>query len=126
MGFQVIETKITAHREASSKAEGRRSTRESMFLSATVRRRSDGDCELTPVRVRNLSGVGLMADYCDVIEPGEPVVVTLRGIGSVAGKVAWVKKNRVGIAFDVEVNPKLARKPVVPPPPPPLPKQRPL
>jgi hypothetical protein len=65
------------------------------------------------VRVRNLSGVGLMADYCDVILPGEEVTVTLRGIGSVSGKVAWVKRNRVGIAFDVEVNPRLARKPVI-------------
>ena len=99
---------------AETPANGRRQqSRDSLFLCATVRREQDGDEELTPVRVRNLSGVGLMADYCDVILPGEAVIVTMRGVGSVSGKVAWVKKNRVGIAFDVEVNPRLARKPVI-------------
>ena len=112
--------------EAETATTGRRKqSRDSLFLSATVRRETDGDKELVPVRVRNLSGVGLMADYCDVILPGEAVVVTLRGVGSVSGKVARVKKNRVGIAFDVEVNPRLARKPVVSEPQP-VQKHRPL
>jgi hypothetical protein len=114
----VFETRIL--RTTTEAGSRRREPRDSLFLSAIVRRESDGDAELQPVRVRNLSGVGLMADYCDVVEPGEAVVVTLRGVGSVAGRVAWVKKNRVGIAFDVEVNPRLARKPVVPPPAAPL------
>jgi PilZ domain len=120
----VFEAKIETSEPES--AGRRKEQRDSFFLSATVRRECDGERELAPVRVRNLSGVGLMADYCDVVAAGEGVIVTLRGVGSVSGRVAWVKKNRVGIAFDVEVNPRLARKPVIAGPPPPLPKQRPL
>lgn len=90
----------------------RRASRDSLFLSATIRRQGDSEAELVPVRVRNLSAIGMMADYEDVAEPDDPVVVTVRGIGSVKGKVAWVKRGRIGIAFDVEVDPLLARRPV--------------
>jgi hypothetical protein len=92
---------------------GRRvSARDSLLLAATIRRRTDTDEELIPVRVRNLSAVGLMADYERDAEPGEPVVVTLRGIGMIPGMVAWVRKGRIGVAFDEDVDPMLARRPV--------------
>jgi hypothetical protein len=90
----------------------RSSSRDSLFLAATIRRKADGAGELSPARVRNLSAVGVMVDYADAVEPGESVIVTVRGIGSVPGKVAWVRRGRIGIAFDLEVDPKLARKPV--------------
>jgi hypothetical protein len=106
--FDPLRDKVTLDRSR------RTASRDSLFLSATIRRNADVEQELLPVRVRNLSAVGLMADYDDVAEIGEPVVVTVRGIGSVMGKVAWVKRGRIGIAFDVEVDPKLARKPVKP------------
>ncbi|MDB5698238.1 MAG: PilZ protein [Alphaproteobacteria bacterium] len=109
---------------APSVEEGRRAAaRDSLFLSATIRRPSHTGEEPSPVRVRNLSADGMMADYHEPSVPGDAVVVTLRGIGSVAGKVAWVGQGRIGIAFDVEVDPKLARKPVATAPrplPPPL------
>jgi hypothetical protein len=120
----VIETKIsragrtgdTPGRRVTNKGRentGRRvSARDSMFLGATIRRRTETEEELVPVRVRNLSAVGLMADYEREAEAGEPVVVTLRGIGKVPGMVAWVRKGRIGIAFDEDVDPLLARKPV--------------
>ena len=120
----MFQSKVEAAETATTQSR-RKQSRDSLFLSATVRREQDGDDELAPVRVRNLSGVGLMADYCDVVLPGEAVVVTLRGVGSVSGRVAWVKKNRVGIAFDVEVNPRLARKPIIAEPQP-VQKHRPL
>jgi hypothetical protein len=102
-------------REAAVPQRGRRAaSRDSLFLSATIRRESDAQEDLVPVRVRNLSAVGLMADYSDIADPGDPVVVTVRGIGAVKGKVAWIKRGRIGIEFDVEVDPKLARKPVKP------------
>ncbi len=94
----------------------RTSSRDSLFLSATIRRKGDVEDELVPVRVRNLSAIGLMADYNDVASPGDPVVVTVRGIGSVQGKVAWVRSGKIGVEFDAEVDPKLARKPVKPDP----------
>lgn len=120
----MIETKITKSgrtgdtpgRRASNKGRqnaGRRvSARDSMLLAATIRRRVDMDEELVPVRVRNLSAVGLMADYVFDAEVGEAVLVTLRGIGKVPGTVAWVRKGRIGVAFDEDVDPMLARKPV--------------
>lgn len=92
---------------------GRRdSGRDSLFLTATIRRRDDPEEGLPPVRVRNLSAIGLMAEYKDVVAQGEPVTVTVRGIGAVAGKVAWIRRGRIGIAFDVEVDPLTARKPL--------------
>ena len=118
----MIETKIskaedggdTPGRRASNRgreSKGRRtSNRDSLFLSATVRRRSDSEADLIPVRIRNLSAIGVMAEYTHEVAPDEPVIVTVRGIGPVPGKVAWIKRGRSGIAFDAEIDPLLARK----------------
>jgi hypothetical protein len=108
----VIESKITGER-AGTASTRRSSKRDSLFLSATLRRVQDKATEAVPMRVRNLSAIGIMADYTDVALPGDAVIVTVRGIGSVSGKVAWVKKGRIGVNFDVEVDPMMARKPVV-------------
>ena len=94
-------------------SKGRRTAgRDSLFLTATIQRASEPDSFPDPVRVRNLSAVGLMADYSDIATEGELVTVTVRGIGTVAGKVAWLRRGRIGIAFDVEVDPIAARTPV--------------
>jgi hypothetical protein len=134
----MIETKIgsapddgdTPGRRGSNKGRGstgrRSANRESLFLSATIRRRGDSARTLKPLRVRNLSAIGMMADYTELADEDEPVIVTVRGIGSVGGTVAWVRRGRIGIVFDVEVDPKMARKPVGPQPAPPLPKHKPL
>ncbi|HJQ17282.1 MAG TPA: PilZ domain-containing protein [Allosphingosinicella sp.] len=90
----------------------RAAARDSLFLSATIRRAGETAEGINPVRVRNLSSVGMMADHNGTCVPGEQVIVTLRGIGSVSGKVAWVRASRIGVAFDSEIDPKLARKPV--------------
>ena len=111
----MIETKIEKSGAAAAGDGRRTSARDSLFLSATIRRARDPDAELKPVRVRNLSAIGLMADYVGVAIPGDSVVVTVRGIGKVSGKVAWLKRGRIGVNFDVEVDPLMARKPVVPP-----------
>ena len=102
-------------RRSASRAEnaGRRaSPRDSLLLMATIRRVDRPDEEALPARVRNLSEIGLMADHPGEAVIGERVSVELRGIGAVAGKVAWVQEGRIGITFDVEVDPLLARKPV--------------
>lgn len=95
-----------------TKPSRRSSARDSLFLAATIRRAGADERNIEPARVRNLSAVGVMVDYVEVAAPGEAVIVTVRGIGSVPGKVAWVRQGRIGIAFDMEVDPKLARKPV--------------
>ncbi len=101
-------------RRAKSRGEnaGRRAKgRDSLFLMATIRRDAEPGFEV-PVRVRNLSEIGLMADYQDVAEEGEPVTVEVRGLGVVPGKVAWVTGGRIGVTFDEQVDPLLARKPI--------------
>ncbi|PKP91806.1 MAG: PilZ domain-containing protein [Alphaproteobacteria bacterium HGW-Alphaproteobacteria-16] len=87
----------------------RNANRDSLFLSAQLR--VDGGPETT-VRVRNLSAGGLMAEYAATAVSGAPVRVDVRGVGWVSGRIAWSAEGRIGIAFDRDIDPKLARKPV--------------
>ena len=82
-----------------------------MFLLAAVRRPRGPDI---PVKVRNLSSGGMMAEFSGGLVRGDAVEVDLRGIGTVAGKVAWTAPGRLGVQFDAPVDPRLAR--VVPHP----------
>jgi len=96
--------------EAADGAQHREAMRDSLFLAATVRRLSD-ETERT-VRVRNLSAGGMMADCAESFGRGEPIAITLRGIGEVMGRVAWRSVDKIGVAFDGQIDPKRARKPV--------------
>lgn len=88
----------------------RNELRDSLFLIATLR--VAGAREFRQVRVRNLSAGGLMAEVPSPIPQDLPVELELRGIGIVNGKIAWNAAGRVGIAFDEQIDPKAARKPV--------------
>lgn len=113
-GEQLAQDRIVAdpiRRQTDIRAR-RAAARDSLFLSATIRHAGESADGIAPVRVRNLSSVGLMADHNGMCIPGEQVIVTLRGIGSISGKVAWVRTGRIGVAFDSEIDPKLARKPI--------------
>lgn len=89
---------------------GQRSgARDSLMLAAQFR--VDGRPE-QQVRVRNLSPGGLMAEYAQRLERDTPVEIEVRGVGWVSGRIAWSTDGRVGVAFDHEIDPKLARKPV--------------
>ncbi|MCW3837728.1 PilZ domain-containing protein [Sphingomonas canadensis] len=88
----------------------RTGSRDSLLLSASFRIGDGG--EATVVRVRNLSSGGLMAEYSDPIASGTPVAVEVRGVGWVRGRIAWSAEGRVGVAFEREIDPMLARKPV--------------
>lgn len=92
--------------DASSQRAG---ARDSLLLSAQLR---VGDEPEVTVRVRNLSAGGLMAEYAQSTVPGTRVEVDVRGIGRVGGRVAWAAEGRIGIAFDREIDPRAARKPV--------------
>lgn len=88
-------------------ADGKRQEkRDSLFLSATIVIR---DAPTLVTRVRNLSAGGMMIDA-----PNEMIVDTrlsaeIRGLGEIAGRVAWHTAGRAGVAFDEEIDPKLAR-----------------
>jgi hypothetical protein len=54
----------------------------------------------------------MMAEYAAPIERGTVLQVEVRGVGWVSGRIAWATDGRVGVAFDNEIDPLLARKPV--------------
>lgn len=87
-----------------------RAKRDSLFLLAEVIRETGES--MGNAKIRNLSATGLMADCDFAFLPDDRLVFDLRGIGPVAGRVAWSTGMRVGFAFDREVDPQRARKPV--------------
>lgn len=96
--------------EDEADAAGRHGSRDSLMLAAQLR--FDGNPEIHPVRVRNLSAGGLMAEHAGFVEVGDRLEVDVRNIGWVKGRIAWATDGRVGVAFDREVDPMVARKPV--------------
>jgi len=87
----------------------RQRERDSLLLVAQVR--IGAEDIVREARVRNLSETGLMAELAKVVDVGTPVTVTLRGIGDVAGTVAWCTEGRMGISLDSPIDPLLVRKP---------------
>jgi len=88
----------------------RQSPRDSLFLMAGFRLKDSDRVE--QVRIRNLSAGGLMAEVEDDFDRDTAVEVDVRGIGWIPGRIAWQAMGRVGIAFDREIDPRKARKPV--------------
>lgn len=84
--------------------------RDSLLLKAILRFPNSTDERV--VRIRNLSAGGLMAEVPTGLLRGERVEINLHSIGWVSGHVVWVTDGRVGIAFDLPINPKDARKPI--------------
>ena len=94
-----------------SSIDTRHLERDSLFLMADLSVSGTGGSEGTSerVKVRNLSSGGMMAVSGLAVKRGTRVVVELRNIGSVAGVVVWVRGPRIGIAFETEIDAKLAR-----------------
>ncbi len=86
--------------------------RDSMFLKASVQcARTDHQFDIV---VRNVSAGGLLADTPQTLLIGDQVLVTLRKVGDVPGKIVWAQQGRFGIAFDVTIDPQAVRQPVAP------------
>ncbi|KKW91003.1 PilZ domain-containing protein [Sphingobium chungbukense] len=96
--------------EKADRGPARSGPRDSLFLLTNLSS-ADG-VPLGRARVRNLSATGLMADCERAVPEGIQVHFDLRGIGRVNGSVVWSREDRIGIAFDVEIDPQLARRPV--------------
>jgi PilZ domain len=88
-------------------AKKRKAGRDSLFLSTEIM--VEGARKPVSVRVRNLSPGGMMIDGNAVFQEGAVVSAGLRGIGAVAGRIAWIAEGRAGIAFDQDIDPKEAR-----------------
>lgn len=87
----------------------RRASRASLFLSANIA--IEGLATPVTVRVRNLSEGGMMIDGHVRFVRDMPVSIELRGIGKIAGRIAWTEAGRAGVEFAVEIDPKMARAP---------------
>jgi PilZ domain len=96
---------------AMSDNEHRQIARDSLFVMADLR--IDGVEGEHRIRVRNLSAGGLMAEGALNVQRGQVIWINVRGIGWVEGWVAWMQESRVGIAFREEIDPRIARAPVV-------------
>ncbi len=84
----------------------RQEKRDSLFLTATVRVHGT---ESLVTRVRNLSAGGMMIDAPVELIVDARLVADIRGLGEIEGRVAWCTAGRAGVAFDAEIDPKLAR-----------------
>jgi hypothetical protein len=87
--------------------EQRHINRDSLFMLACLR--LNGCDPVYRVKIRNLSGGGLMAEGDMRVVAGTPLEVELRHVGWVSGSVAWVQDNRFGIAFNEEIDAKSVR-----------------
>ena len=81
----------------------RAQSRDSMMMSATIRR-TRGDAPAVPMRVRNISSGGLMGEVDLALATGELVELSLKSVGQIEGIVAWADEGRIGIAFAVPVD----------------------
>ncbi|MET0375693.1 MAG: PilZ domain-containing protein, partial [Rhizorhabdus sp.] len=100
--------------EQQSVQEGKRTRqRDSLLLMGTIKAAGDYARQTQPIRVRNLSSTGLMADSQVDYDLGASVEIGLRGIGIVAGEIVWVRDGRMGITFGETIDPLRARRPVV-------------
>ena len=93
-------------------AEQRQLTRDSLFVMADLR--LDGSDEEHRIKVRNLSSGGMMGEGPVRVKRGASLEVHIRNIGWVEGSIAWVQDDRFGIAFNDEIDPKVARAPATP------------
>jgi hypothetical protein len=105
----------TSDSNSEAAASARNAARDSMLLQAPLHRVSSPAHAAVILRIRNLSAGGLMAECTEPLASGEQVVLGLRGIGEVPGRVAWSHDGRVGISFDTPIDPRLTRKPVATP-----------
>ncbi|HEX7858028.1 MAG TPA: PilZ domain-containing protein [Sphingobium sp.] len=87
-----------------------RAKRDSLFLLTELHEEGGGGRLIGPVRVRNLSATGLMAECERPLQEGDRVAFALRGVGELRASVAWWRGGRVGLAFDVEIDPMVVRR----------------
>jgi hypothetical protein len=83
--------------------------RDSLFVLADMR--LDGQDEVYRIKMRNLSAGGMMGEGTVRVSRGARMTVSIRNIGWVDGTIAWVQDDRFGVAFDQDIDPKVARAP---------------
>lgn len=89
--------------------EARSVSRNSLFLLANIRLEQEE--EPHRIRVRNLSDGGMMGEGNLRVKRGNRLHIELRNMGPVLGTVAWVQDDRFGVAFDEEIDSRMASLP---------------
>ena len=86
--------------------------RDSLMLMADLH--GQEGAMLGQARIRNLSATGMMAEIGAA--PGLVVGATLRfelrNIGAVTARIAWVRAGKIGLVFDMPIDPQAVRRPV--------------
>lgn len=93
-----------------SDSDNRHISRDSLFILAELR--LQGERTTHKVKVRNLSGSGLMGEGDVPVTRGDAIEINLRHIGWVSGHVAWMQGTRFGMAFAQEIDDKPVRAPL--------------
>lgn len=97
--------------ESEAAAGAREKARDSLFLQAVLA--IDGFADPVTVRVRNLSGSGMLAESREIVVEGTSVVTELPNIGKVGGRIIWSENGKFGLAFERIIDPQaVRRKPV--------------
>lgn len=92
-----------------SAPDHRTGRRGSVLLQAQAQR--PDQAEAMTLRIRNLSAHGLGGDRMPGMTQGEVLILTLRGIGEISGRVAWITGPRFGFTFDRPIDPGLIVRP---------------
>lgn len=72
----------------------------------------DGGVGNEAIRIRNLSPTGLMAEAPTMLAVGTSVVVEMKNLPPLKGKIVWATEGRMGVAFNAEIDPAKVRQPV--------------
>lgn len=86
--------------DQSANIGSRRSRRSNVLLAATI----ETGAAALPVKLRNLSAFGALVIGDALPEEGAPVTFIRKDL-RVAGRLAWVRGDHAGIAFDQELEP---------------------
>jgi PilZ domain-containing protein len=101
MDRAVEETTFSFSQQAPEKSDRRKQSRQISILRVGTLI-VDGRRELC--LVRNISAGGLMAHAYSTLQLGQRVEAELKSGQSIPGKVAWIEKATVGIAFDQPID----------------------
>jgi hypothetical protein len=81
-----------------------RDSRQSVLLQATI---AAAGATRRQARVRNISRSGMMVECRFRGAAGDHVEVNVRGLGALAGSVAWTRGDRIGVMLDEPVDPEI-------------------
>lgn len=98
------------YHDDASKRGLRSEGRDSLYMLAQIR--VAGGMGSETIRVRNLSASGLMAEASVQYAVGTQIIIELKNVPSVPGRVVWATDGRMGISFDGEIDPKAVRQKV--------------